>query len=129
MNTEHASDPTPPDTLMDGSSFNAAPGDDAWLESLLMRDAAQQPHIADGGFSARVIGALPRPSASVSRWLVPAMGVLGGVLALDVTPAGRYFAASFVGLFDLHHLSLANLWVLVPIGVMYICSFGAVRQR
>ncbi len=117
------------ENAMDGSRMMFAPGDDAWLESLLLADARQQPHIDDAGFSARVMAALPAPRREVHRWLVPAMAVLGGVVSIGLTPAGGYFASHYLGLFDLRHFSLDNLAVLVPVAVLYVCSFAAVRER
>lgn len=116
---------------MDGSLMHDAlvPGDDAWLESLLRADASHSPHIDDRGFSAGVMRALPAPRKAVNRWLVPAMAALGAAAAIGLTPAGGYFASHFLALFDLRHFSLTNLYVLVPVALLYVCSFAAVRER
>ncbi|MDB5987011.1 MAG: hypothetical protein JWR16_2064 [Nevskia sp.] len=122
-------EPNDREPKMDGSLMHGVPGDDAWLESLLRADALRLPHIDDNGFSARVMGALPVPRKAVNRWLVPTMAALGGAVAIGLTPAGGYFAAHFLELFDLRHFSLANLDVLVPVVMLYVCSFAAVRER
>lgn len=113
---------------MDGSGF-ALPGDDAWLETLLRDDARRQPHIADDGFAARVISALPAPHKAAPRWLVPAAGVFGAAAALGLTPAGDYFIRNFLALVEFQRLSIAHLAVLVPIAVFYGISFAAARER
>lgn len=103
------------------------PTDGDWLDALLRRDAARAAHIEDAGFSARVMAALPAPHRSVKRWLLPGMSLLGAAAALALTPAAGYFTTSFAGLFDFRHLSLAHWSVLVPVALMYACSFAAIR--
>ena len=117
------------DNDMDGSAFVGMPGDDAWLEALLREDAKQQSYIADNGFAERVMSRLPVPAKAAPRWLVPAAGVLGSVAALGLTPAGDYFLHNFLGLLDFRHFSIVHLTVLVPIAVLYVCSFAAARGR
>ncbi|GAC1633600.1 MAG: hypothetical protein NVS9B10_29040 [Nevskia sp.] len=114
---------------MDGSSFAAMPGDDAWLEALLREDARHQPHIADAGFAARVMASLPAPRKAAPRWLVPAAGMIGSAAALGLTPAGSYFVNNLFGLLDYRHFSIAHLSVLVPIALFYVCAFAAARAR
>lgn len=101
--------------------------EDAWIERLLREDAAHQPHIDDGGFSARVLAALPAPRKSSLPWLMPAATAAGSAVATFLTPAGGYFARGFAQLAELHFSSSALL-VLVPIAVLYACSFAAVRE-
>lgn len=118
-------------TAMDGSLIRRAfaGDDDAWLESLLRKDAQQLAHIDDDGFAARVMASLPAPRKQVRPWLVPAMAAIGGAVAMGLTPAGGYFATHFLGLFDLRHFSLANLDVLVPVALLYACGFAAAQER
>lgn len=113
---------------MDGSAFSL-PGDDAWLESMLRADAAQQPHIVDDGFSARVMQRLPASRQSAPRWIVPAATVFGSAVAVGLTPVGSYFVQNLLGLLDVRHFSMTHLTVLVPIAVFYACSFAAARER
>lgn len=116
------------DSNMDGSMSGFGAFDDAWLERLLHEDAARQPHIEDGGFSARVMEHLPPPAKPAPRWLLPAMTALGCAIALFLTPAGEYFARNMVALLDFSHFSWSHLSVLVPILVIYVCSFAAARE-
>ncbi len=102
--------------------------EDAWLERLLREDAARQPHLEDAGFSARVLAALPAPRKSPTPWLMPAAAVLGSAAATFLTPAGGYLARSLMQLTDPHHFSPSALLVLVPLAVLYACSFAAVRD-
>jgi len=115
---------------MDGT-MNLAGGafNDAWLERLLHEDAAQQRHIDDDGFSARVLAALPPPQRRVGRWLVPGMTLLGCAIAAFVTPAGEYLVRSLIALTDFQHFSAVNLLALVPIGLLYVCSIAALREN
>ena len=120
---------------MDGSMFPAgmsgpmSPGDDAWIESLLREDAAQQPHIADDGFVVRVLMNMPAPRKPAPRWIVPAATATGCAIAALLTPAGAWFATTLVQLLDVRNFSAAHLSVLVPVAVFYACSFSALRER
>lgn len=115
------------DPNMDGSFMQ--PDGDAWLEALIRADAAQQPYIADDGFSSRVMAQLPARRKPVAEWLVPACTVIGAAAAVGFGQIGGYFANGFIDLFNFHHFSLAHLSVLVPVAVLYACAFGAVKER
>lgn len=64
-----------------------AAGDD-WLERLLVADAraTREAYVADDGFTARVMSALPAPLA-LPRWRKPAIAVLWGVAAIGLAVA------------------------------------------
>jgi hypothetical protein len=125
-------------SAMDGSGFDAAwlgaggnAGDDAWLEKLLKADAAFQPHVADGGFSARVMQSLPMAAAEQSaapRWLLPLATVLACAITAVFTPAVSYFVHGLTSLVERNQLSAANLLVLIPVAVLYGCSFASLRD-
>jgi hypothetical protein len=139
MNPEHNGVPPPAgrsqEQDMDGSTFPAAfggpmaPGDDAWIESLLREDAAAQPHIADDGFVVRVLMAMPAHRAPAPRWIVPAATLAGCAIAALFTPAGAWFGHALVQLLDVRNFSAAHLSVLVPVAVFYGLSFSALRDR
>lgn len=121
---------------MDGSTFDAAlfggaNPDDAWLDTLLRADAAGQTHIEDAGFTdvlmARIPQSAPRP-APVRRWLVPGVTIAACAATALLTPAGAYFAENILRLGDVSHFSPSSLLVLVPIGLLYACSFASVRD-
>ncbi len=63
----------------------AAAQDDDWLERALRDDAADHraAHVDDGGFTARVMGALPAPIAA-PRWRKPVVWTLWGIAAAGV---------------------------------------------
>lgn len=117
---------------MDGAHF-AVPdpafggADDAWIERLLREDAAAQTHVDDAGFSARVMAALPA-QRSAPRWLVPAATVAACAATVLLTPAGGWFAETLIRAFAEGRISLASLWALVPVAVLYGCSFASVRD-
>ena len=112
-----------PEDKMDGSAMPFGAGDDAWLEKLLRADAAAQAHIEDDGFSAAVMSALPARPKPAPAWLVPAMTVAGCALAAAVTPAGDHIMRSLVQLMDWRHFHASNLIALVPVAIVYACSF------
>jgi hypothetical protein len=116
------------DSKMDGSTSDFGAFDEDRLERLLREDAARQPHIEDGGFSTRVMQQLPTLPGPAPRWLTLVMTVLGCAIALFLTPAGEYFARNMVALFDFSHFSWSHLSVLVPVAVIYVCSFAAARE-
>jgi hypothetical protein len=82
------------------------PNDDGRLDRILRRDAREV--IDDGGFTARVMGALPSRSplparfASRRSWLTPALVLgstaLGSVLAWLFAPGGVNAAQGFADL-------------------------------
>ncbi len=71
----------------------------------LLREDARQP-IADNGFSARVMTALPARAVAKRKWLTPALvfgsAALGSVLALALAPAGTSLMQGFADLVQLH---------------------------
>ena len=62
--------------------------DDDWLERALTRDAREHRalHVDDGGFTARVMAALPAPFAA-PRWRKPVEWVLWGVAGTAIAAA------------------------------------------
>ena len=77
------------------------------LDSILRADARVE--LADDGFGARVMQALPRAVARERPWLRPALvmgsAALGSVLAAALSPQG---AALFQGFQDLMFLRVAS---------------------
>lgn len=112
-----------PEDKMDGSAMPFGANDDAWLERLLREDAAHQRHIHDDGFSARVMAVLPEPVKPAPAWLVPAMTVAGCALAAAVTPAGAQIFHGLAQLADWRHFHASNLVALVPVAIVYACTF------
>ena len=112
-----------PEDKMDGSAMPFGTGSDDWLERLLHDDAAHQFHIEDDGFSARVMSALPARIKPAPAWLVPAMTVAGCALAAILTPAGDHIAQSLAQLTHWRHFHASNLIAVVPVAVVYACSF------
>ncbi len=100
---------------MDGSAF-PQPGSDDWLEQLLRLDAADTDHISDGGFSARVMQALPIASrrGPISRWL-PAGTLVGSIALLALTPAGSQLMQAMISLAHLHGSPTTALLLLIPV--------------
>jgi hypothetical protein len=118
-----------PEDKMDGSAMPFGTGDDAWLERLLREDAAVQSHIQDDGFSARVMAGLPARAKPAPAWLVPAMTMAGCALAAAVTPAGDHVFHSLMQLTDWRHFHPSNLLALVPVAVVYACSFFSASRE
>lgn len=77
-------------------------GDARWLRELLRDDAVQTPHLADDGFTARVLQALPPPQR---RWL-------DGLSATIVAAALGVGLLYFTGLLQAPLSSFA--WLLRP---------------
>jgi len=71
-----------------------------WIDKVLRQDAEQS--MADGGFTRRVIGALPPEQARRFPWLKPVLVVgsaaLGSVLAVALGPADLSLVQGFVDL-------------------------------
>lgn len=84
------------------------------IERLLRDDARAE--IADDGFTARVMEALPRREASVPSWLRPALvlgsALLGSVLALWLAPGDYRLLGGFA--------DIARLRLLTPDALMGI---------
>ena len=59
-------------------SADTTPEDDAWLESLLHRDAAELPYLDDDGFTERLMAAMPPPRKKRNHeWIICAMALFG----------------------------------------------------
>ena len=110
---------------------DAAPADDAWLESLLREDAAATPHVDDAGFTARAMAQLPAATArDPYRWIVPVMGLLGFFLGLVVLSAGESLSLSVARLMSADAPSLRALFVVaLPLGILYWLGVGAALQQ
>ncbi len=75
--------------MIDERSGDAnAPASDDWLDRLLAADAvgARDAYVADDGFTARVMGALP-PPVMEPAWRKPAVVALWGVAAVGCAVA------------------------------------------
>ena len=68
---------------MEPNDLKSTSSDDAALEAWL-RTSASLPPLPDGGFSPRVLSALPPPPPLISRrgWLCMAGGLVGSVVAV-----------------------------------------------
>lgn len=76
---------------IDDASLSAMPdrsGDD-WLDAALRDDAAEHAsaYVADGGFTAKVIAALPPDIASAPAWRKPAVAVIWSAAAVGASVA------------------------------------------
>lgn len=64
------------------------PGDaaDDWLDAALREDGREHraTHVDDGGFTARVMAALPAPPAAAPVWRKPALAVLWAVTGVGI---------------------------------------------
>jgi hypothetical protein len=87
-----------------------------WLEQALRVDAAEQraDHIDDGGFTARVMAALPAPLAA-PRWRKPVEWALWGV-------AGTAIAAALPGVATEFARELFRLVASQPISLPHIAT-------
>ena len=65
-----------------------APMDDDWLEQALRADAREHAasYLPDDGFTARVLGQLPRPAA-LPAWRRPVLWTLWAIVAIAVVAA------------------------------------------
>ena len=77
------------------------------IDRLLRHDAGIE--LADDGFSARVMNALPAPQVRERPWLKPALvmgsAALGSVLAVVLSPVGGSLVAGFA---ELAHLRISS---------------------
>ena len=98
------------------------PDDGAWLDALLRADAADEGHIDDAGFTARVMGALPARRARSWQWLAPALGALGAASVLALTGTNPF--APLMELQAGHVLGL-NAWLsLLPaVALPYLAAW------
>lgn len=81
------------------------------IEKILREDARHS--IADGGFAARVLGALPARAVERDPWLRPALvlgsAALGSVLATLLAPAGGSLLQGFADLVQKHAMTPAAI--------------------
>ena len=105
--------------------------DDAWLETLLRRDATASACIDDSGFTAGVVGRLPAAERNSGyRWIVPAMGLLGCLIGLVWLPGGEDLSMSVTALALMKSLSLqAFLVAALPMAVLYWLAMSAAWQE
>jgi hypothetical protein len=102
-------------------------GDGDWLDAALLADAAEHraEHIADGGFAARVMAGLPRPTA-LAAWRRPVVALLwlgAGAAAVMAIPGlfddvFRSAVALVVG----HRIGVADVVALLVIPSMAACG-------
>ena len=87
--------------------------------------------VADGGFTGRVIDALPVVRRrSPHRWIVGLMGVVGFVVGLGVLSGGEVLTFLLTGLARSGALSLEHLLLAaIPLGVLYWVALGAAWQE
>jgi hypothetical protein len=109
--------------------------DDNWLEDVLRADAREHAasYLADDGFTARVLGQLPRPAA-LPAWRRPVVWSLWAIVAIAVVAAlpiwfedvFRSTAALFFG-----RISLSDMAMLLALlgGVTWSTLFFAARAE
>ena len=94
------------------------------LERLLRDDARIA--IPDGGFSARVMGALPRKAQSPPAWLRPALvissGLLGSALALLFAPRDYSLLQGFADVARLHFFTPAAVMGIGMGAALLVCA-------
>ena len=94
-----------------------------WIEHLLRDDAARS--MADGGFSRRVMDALPpREARRMSAWWKPALimgsAALGGALAAFF--AGTSLPQGFIDIVQMRGLTQAALTGMAMCGAMIVSA-------
>lgn len=107
------------------------PNLDDSLDRILREDARRR--VPDAGFSKRVEGALPPPTASL-WWLRPALllasAVIGGGLAWHLAPAGLSLAQGFLDLARLQSLTpSASAALGVALGMAVVAAVLAVEEN
>ena len=94
------------------------------LDRILRHDAAQA--IDDGGFTARVMHALPAPRARTSPWLKPALvlgsAALGSILAVALGPADASFVQGFLDIAHMRGATPAMLTALCTSFALLVCA-------
>lgn len=91
---------------------------DAWIEGLLRADAREHDadYVADDGFTARVMEALPAP-ATLPAWRKPALAVLWATAGVGVVAAlpGAVSDAThaLLGMLSTHHFSLTDVGLVM----------------
>ena len=101
---------------------NQMPTDDDWLEQALRANAREHTasYLPDDGFTARVLGQLPRPAA-LPAWRRPALWALWAIVAIAI------LAALFLG----QRLRLTDVAMLLTLlgGVTWSALFFAARTE
>jgi hypothetical protein len=95
------------------------------LDRLLRRDG--QATLADDGFTARVLGALPaRAESTHHAWLTPALvlgsAALGSALAIALAPAGSNIVQGFFDIAASHTHTPAALAGLAMTGALLLSA-------
>jgi hypothetical protein len=93
------------------------------LDSLLRADARTL--LDDGGFSARVVGALP-PAAATRPWIGPVLVIgsaaVGSLAAALLAPAGGSLLQGFADLVQLRAFTPAAITALAMSGALLACA-------
>ena len=97
---------------------------DDWLDDLLHRDAQDQEHIADAGFSARVMTRLPANGSRSFAWVLPITAALGGLLGLYALGGAEYVFNAVAALVTEGEFGPRQLSTLVAMGVLYAVALG-----
>ena len=109
------------------------PADD-WLERALASDAREhaQAYIADAGFTARVMHALPPPLTLPAwrRWIVFALWVVAAIgFALALPAAATEVARGLFRLLAGHSFSLSEIAAALSLAVIAMWTATAVALR
>jgi hypothetical protein len=112
---------------------SGSPGDD-WLERALVTDAREHAHayVADAGFTARVMDALPSPLALPAwrRWIVFALwGVAAFAFVLALPAAATEVARGIFRLLASHSFSLSEIAAALSLAVVAMWTATAVALR
>ncbi len=103
--------------------------DNDWLDDLLR----QRPEdIADGGFSARVLRALPairKPWYASRDFILLAASTAACGVALAIPGLADYVIDSLIGLLTLKSVTVETLAVLVPVTLLYWTAISAVAHE
>jgi hypothetical protein len=100
---------------------------DDWLDELLRRDAAEQEHLANGGFAEAVMLRLPPPRRSVPRGIVACCALIGTLICLGLTPTASALMRAFDQL--LNGSLVQGAWALVPVALLFVLGLGAAAAR
>lgn len=94
------------------------------LDRLLREDAARK--LDDGGFTARVMAALPAPRTSRAGWLKAALvlgsTLLGSALAVAFAPAGTSLVQGFLDVTRSHALTSSALTAIAICAGLWISA-------
>ena len=94
------------------------------LDRILRHDAAHA--IDDGGFSSRVMRALPAPRALPSAWFKPALvlgsAALGSALAVVLGPQDASFIQGFIDIAHMRGATPATLTALCTSFALLVCA-------